>query len=317
MRAAAIAMLLLAACGGSTNLPDDPDAPDAAKGAPPPKGDAGVRGRSVRFVMLGDQGTGMPEQWQVAGAVTELCAREGCDFAVTLGDNLYHDGTNDVTDPVWQEEFELPYASLALPFHVLLGNHDYGPHGHDPVWADREVAYTAHSQKWSLPAKHYTFTEGPVGFVMTDTTAFIVDADGDGQRAWWPEALATARQAPWVLALGHHPYRSNGHEGNADAYGARFVSFMDELVCGQVDLYISGHAHDREWFDAPALCGGTELIVNGASGEVDRFESADTQVRWHDDTRPGFLYVVADDHHFTARFVSGDGTTDYERTLTK
>jgi hypothetical protein len=253
----------------------------------------------------------------VAGAVAELCRREGCDFVVTLGDNLYYDGTNELADPIWQQEFELPYAAIDLPFHVLLGNHDYGSHGHDPAWAAREVAYSAVSPKWRLPAKHYSFVEGPVGFAMIDTTAFIIDAQGDGQREWWPGALAAARQAPWVIAAGHHPYRSNGHEGNADEYGARFVAFMDDLVCGQVDLYISGHAHDREWFDAPTMCGGSELIVNGAAGEVDAFETADTPVLWHDDTRAGFLYVVADDHRFTGRFVGDDGVAEFERTLTK
>jgi hypothetical protein len=315
MRALCTSLVLLAACGGTTPLaPDDVDA--RADGGPVDP-DGGVRERTVRFLVLGDQGTGKPEQWAVAAAAAELCAREGCDFAMTVGDNLYYDGVNEVTDPIWQQAFELPYAPIDVRFHVLLGNHDYGPHGSDPAWALREVAYSEVSRKWSLPARHYSFVEGPVGFVMFDSTALIIDELGDGQRAWWPGALAAVRQAPWVIAAGHHPYRSNGHEGNAEEYGPRFVSFMDDLVCGHVDLYLSGHAHDREWFDDPSLCGGTELIVNGASGEVDHFATADTQVRWHDDSKAGFLYVIADEHHFTGRFVDADGVVAYEHTLTK
>lgn len=313
MRAAVSSLLVVAACGGSPTPRGDAAAPDDGG----PADGATVPARTVRFAVLGDQGTGKPEQWTVAGALAGLCAREGCDFVLTVGDNLYHDGPNELDDPIWQLLFELPYAGLDVPFHILLGNHDYGPHGVDPAWADREIAYSARSTRWRLPARHYTLREGPVAFVMLDTTAVIIDEDGDGQRAWWPTALAEARQAPWVIAAGHHPYRSNGHEGDAARYGARFVAFMDELVCGQVDVYLAGHAHDREWFDAPDQCGGTELIVNGASGEVDRFAGATTNVRWHDDTRPGFLYVVADEHTFTGRFIGPDGATEFAHTLTR
>lgn len=321
MRAALLIVLAAGACGDSLASP--PLAADATADAaavidaPPPPIDVDAAPPPARFVVMGDQGTGKPEQFAVAAALRELCATQGCDYVVLLGDNLY-DGADSADDPIWQERFEIPYGAIGVPFHALLGNHDFGSSGVDVARSAHEVEYTARSASWRLPASHYAFTAGPVGFVMLDTTSIIIDnvVDGD-QRAWWPQALAVARQAPWVIAAGHHPYRSNGHNGNADQYGPRFVSFMDDLVCGQVDLYLAGHDHGREWFDAPDRCGGTEMLISGAGGDVNQFTTSDTPVFWHDDSRPGFLYVVADAHRFTGRFIGFDGVVDYERTLTR
>lgn len=304
--------MIAGACGGTVGGGPAPDGGGDAHGADA----SGIR--TTRFVMMGDQGTGDANQLAVAAGIQQVCARDGCDFVVLLGDNLYEDGADSVVDPVWQREFEGPYAGIDLPFHALLGNHDYGPTGTDVERSDNEIAYTSYSTKWKMPSEHYTLVEGAVGFVMLDTTSFILDSVVDGdQRAWWPSALAAARAAPWVIAAGHHPYLSNGINGGASHDGPVFQAFMDDLVCGHVDLYVAGHDHDREWIDAPDRCGGTQLVISGAGGGTARFAHDEAPYDWHDDTEPGFLYVVADAHTLTARFVGADGVTDYERTLTK
>ncbi len=43
---------------------------------------------SLRFVALGDAGEGNDAQYKVAGAMANLCAEKGCDFAIYLGDNF-------------------------------------------------------------------------------------------------------------------------------------------------------------------------------------------------------------------------------------
>src|SRR5688500_17220342 len=44
---------------------------------------------AVRFVALGDGGLGNRGQFEVGGAVADVCTRNGCDFALYLGDNFY------------------------------------------------------------------------------------------------------------------------------------------------------------------------------------------------------------------------------------
>lgn len=276
-------------------------------------GGGGTPSRTARFALLGDTGTGDENQHAVASALYHVCKTEGCDFVILLGDNLYDDGAYGVTDEAWQERFELPYAYVDETFYAILGNHDFGLQGIDVDRAAVQIAYTAVSSKWRMPAAHYTLRAGPVGILALDTTSiFLGDTTFGSQQRWSLSALQAIRGAPWTIAIGHHPMRSNGVHGNAEG---ELAAFFDEFVCGVVDVYIAAHDHDREWLDDPEACGGTELIVNGAGGKVDAFQRDETPAHWQDDTTIGFLYVVADAQRFTGRFVDADGTTAFERTI--
>ena len=98
-----------------------------------------------------------------------------------LGDNIYETGVESTTDPAWQTKFEQPYNDVDLPFYVALGNHDYGGNmiidvpgiGNEFEKGQVEVDYTQVSTKWNMPATHYTFTWGDVGFIMLDTNSIV------------------------------------------------------------------------------------------------------------------------------------------------
>lgn len=286
-------------------------------------------GDTVRFIAVGDTGTGDANQIAVANAMADKCAKDGCDFVVLLGDNLYSKGPTGVDDAQWAQKFETPYAAIDAPFYVVLGNHDVAAEpffgsGYMPTQAVMEVQYTDHSDKWNMPATHYTLSAGPVAFLMLDTTSLYnhVIMYGD-QREW----IAGARDAmkadhAWVLSAGHHTYVSNGDHGNAGAYGyfdfdtgADIKSFFETNLCGQIDVVLTGHDHDRQWL-GPSLCGGTPVIVSGAGGEVREGFKGNNPTEFQKDTL-GFLYVVADAHTFTGQFIGSDGSVDFERTLTK
>src|SRR5689334_9993322 len=46
----------------------------------------------VRFIAIGDSGTGEAEQYEVAASIATHCADFGCDFVLYLGDNFYPGG---------------------------------------------------------------------------------------------------------------------------------------------------------------------------------------------------------------------------------
>jgi len=306
-------IIVVTACDGACVAP-----PDAGSDPGPADPSSDAASAPARFVMMGDTGTGEPAQLEVAAAISALCGLDGCDFVVLLGDNIYPDGVDGVDDPAWQDRFELPYQGIAKPFHAILGNHDYGRYASDRARAHNQIAYSAYSQKWHMPAEHYTLRAGPVGLVMIDTQSIILDEGSvDDERPWWPEALAAVAGSAWVIAAGHQPYLSNGHHGSAADVSPDLQRFFEDFVCGKVDLLVAGHDHDREWIDEPGACGGTELLISGAGGSVRAFERDDASVWWHDDDTPGFLYIVADEHRLVARFVDADGIVAYERTLTK
>lgn len=50
------------------------------------------------------------------------------DFIVALGDNFYPAGITGVLDPLWKtcwEDMFLTHGTLRVPWHAVLGNHDY------------------------------------------------------------------------------------------------------------------------------------------------------------------------------------------------
>ena len=107
--------------------PVDVFVPDVAEPGDiaPPEDSASVE-PVVTFAAFGDSGKGNEGQKQVADAVVAKCKKDGCDFIMLLGDNIYNSGVDSVNDPQWQEKFEIPYKDLDVVFKPALGNHDNG-----------------------------------------------------------------------------------------------------------------------------------------------------------------------------------------------
>lgn len=279
---------------------------------------------TLRFVAMGDTGKGNQGQKDVAAAIAAHCAARGCDFVQLLGDNIYDSGVTSVDDPQWQTKFEEPYRVVSQPFYAVLGNHDYGGGGAGTEFGKGafEVAYTAKSMKWKMPASHYRRTVGNVDMFGLDTNLMMFNREIDKQKASLAGWLASST-VTWKIGFGHHPYLSNGKHGNAGNYdGLWFVpiaggqgvkKFFDDNVCGKVDLYISGHDHSRQWLTD--TCRGTELAVSGAGASgtdlpgrnKNRFQSKEL----------GFLYVTIVGRTLTAEFIDKTGKTEFTRTLTK
>lgn len=336
-------LLLALACGSQTpRAPSEPreasapadaptvpfadasllDATDAAEGSPKdaaPEAEAAVE-LPIRFAALGDTGTGDDNQRKVASGLTQRCRTSGCDFVLLLGDNFYNNGVASTSDPQWNEKFETPYANLAQPFYAVLGNHDYGGlgAGYELARAAAEVSYS--SPRWHMPSKYYVLRKGLIDFFVLDTTAQMFGDDA-AQRSDVAAGIQNSI-APWKIALGHHPMRSNGDHGNAGNYdgfppsinyaGTGVKAFLETVVCGKVDLYLSGHDHSRQWIKE--RCGGTtDLIVSGAGAKTTSLRG--TQESHFQKATLGFVYVVATRDSLTIDMVDETGATEFSRTI--
>jgi hypothetical protein len=299
--------------------------------------------KATRFAVIGDTGKGNVDQRRVAMAIRDLCAARGCDFVLMLGDNIYDAGVDSTTHSDWQKMFEVPYNDVNLPFYVALGNHDNGGKiftfdapgiGNEFDKGKIEVDYTQVSTKWNMPATHYTFTWGDVGFIVLDTNAIIWDDTTYGDQVQWlPSALAEVAGKRWVFTAGHHPYRSNGTHGNAGDYdapelagipisnplpiqnGESVKDFFDAHVCGISQVYFAGHDHSRQWIKEPTALCGTEMIVSGAGASTTEIQDRGNEVYYEDASKVGFMYVVVDGDTFTGEFHDGNGALDYSRSF--
>ena len=281
---------------------------------------------AVRFVALGDAGTGSADQYQNAKAIARVCAAKGCDLALYLGDNFYDNGLAGPYDRQLKTRFEKPYAGVDIPFYAVLGNHDYGDPPVDAWKPFFQIAYSYRSSKWKMPSHFYNFARENVEFFALDTQGIMLGISHKRQTDWLRDALAGSN-AEWKIVLGHHPYLSNGEHGNAGNYegcskncpdeasGRQVKLLMEASVCGQAHVYFSGHDHNMQWLEPRC---GTEFIVSGAGSKIEPFRSRDDNAAfWGSDAHVGFLWVEVDGNRLTGEYYDKAGELLFTRSITK
>jgi tartrate-resistant acid phosphatase type 5 len=261
-------------------------------------------GRPIRLVAFGDFGTGDEHQKAIASAIAKRNSTERFDMGITMGDNFYLCGVRSVKDPKWKHRWEDMYTPLGFQFYVALGNHDYG---NPPIICpaqrgspDSEVAYTAYSKSWKMPARYYTYKAGPVQFIAIDTEGW-----SDAQLEWIQKTLAASAADPevkWRIVYGHHPIYTSGVHLNERRIGELRLKLLPVLKAAHVDLYICGHDHDLEHLRSE----GMEFLICGGGG-------AKLRGFWHKDPLSVFTYsthafldITIDDHKVTALFFDQD-----------
>ena len=89
--------------------------------------------------------------------------------------------------------------------------------------------------------------------------------------------------------------------------------FLEEVVCGKVDLYLSGHDHSRQWLNES--CMGTELAVSGAGAKATKLDGSNPAL--FQSLELGFLYVVVEGKTLTAEFIDESGAVEFTHTMKK
>ncbi|OGG94764.1 MAG: hypothetical protein A2527_06085 [Candidatus Lambdaproteobacteria bacterium RIFOXYD2_FULL_50_16] len=233
--------------------------------------------QEIRFVAIGDAGTGESAQLQVAQAMAQTCQAKGCDFVLLLGDNHYPRGVTSVNDPQFQNQFEIPYKDLDLPFLVVLGNHDIKGS------PEAQKYYSLISNKWKMPDFNYHFKAGPVEFYGLNSNCSL---------AAWSRLYDWLGQAgePWQVVFQHHNFYSSGAHGNA-SWPLR--AFFEARFGNQVDLVISGHEHQLEHLKNPNS--QTDYLISGGGGQTygGSVPAKPKENSLFLSTQPGFMWVQA------------------------
>lgn len=326
-----LAVLALSACGQSTAPAPKPAAPALPKEQPALLSAADT----VRFVVIGDQGTQDLTQAELARTVKQVCDRRGCDFALALGDNIYVVGPMaGPDDPQFLTAFENPYAELKFPFFLTLGNHDNGATGQGVIFGDYEVQYhykqNRPSDKWHMPARYYSQEFGrdllEVFSIDGDTITANGDMtdlrigpdvvyDGREQRRWLKEAVQNSK-ARWKIVFGHYEYGSNGNYGDGEP---DFKAALEEAICDRAQFYLHGHEHDLRWLAPQKTCGRTEFIVSGAGGRAEARPPSNLGFPEYFNYRAsaGFVWAEISGDRLTGVFYGTDAAKPvFERSVT-
>ena len=205
---AIVASATMAACAAQTA----PAAPQSAETTPAPAAQRAAAGPaaakpalagtlpnaddSVKFLVIGDSGTGDRAQSEVAARIADAYGHFRFTFAIMLGDNLY--GSENPRD--YDRKFAAPYKPLldaGVKFYAALGNHD------EP------------SQRFYEPfnmdgKRYYTHSHGDVKFFVLDSTYMTPE-----QLAWLEQELERSNEK-WKIPYMHHPIHSSGERHGSE-----------------------------------------------------------------------------------------------------
>lgn len=248
---------------------------------------------SVKFLAMGDNGTGESGQYEVAQQMARAHDLFPFDFAIMLGDNLY--GSQRPADFV--SKFERPYKPLldgGVKFYAALGNHDQ----------QTNRLY----KPWNMNGeRYYTYTKKNVRF-------FVLDSDYiDPKQLDWITAELQKSNDEWKIAYFHHPlYSSAGRHGSET--DLRLV--LEPLfVKYGVNAVFSGHDHVYERVKPQK---GIYYFVSGAAGQLrkgDLRRSALTDAGY--DLDMSFMLVEIDRDKMSVQAISRTGRTVDSATLPK
>lgn len=203
----------------------------------------------IRFIALGDSGSGASFQRDVAKQMLDYHQQHPVSMLLHLGDVIYPHGEIDQYGESRYLKYYRPLMNAGIDFKVSLGNHDL-VNGFKP----------AILKFYNMPARYYQFNQGFIDFFALDTN-IINDAK---QLAWLDKALAKSKQNPavkWQIVYGHHPVFSTGaHKPELAIYQKKLQPILEKH---QVPLYIAGHDHDYERFNA---VNGVNYVVSGGGG---------------------------------------------------
>ena len=340
MRRLVLLVPLLAACAPATSTTlTFPDTQASLKAPAEPT--------ELRVLVMGDQGKGGAVQAAVAKAIAAVCAVQGCDLGLGMGDNFYPQAPASADSPVFKERFADPYGGLNVPFLMAAGNHDeswrQGGDGANPAGLDSELAYARLNPQWVMPAHFYRARWGDLAqFFVVDTAplaSYLPNIDPVyrpggpfdlAQREWLKVSLADS-SAHWNIVVGHHPLLNNGLHGSAGSYdfelipwgnGAPVKSMYQTAACGKADLIATGHDHTLQLFPAGnPVCPGTALLVSGAAGETTGPGPGRNASEFQAMNTPGFFWLDLTRTRMTTRAYTvdkaGTPTLAYESVTAK
>ncbi|MFQ5629615.1 MAG: metallophosphoesterase, partial [bacterium] len=271
-----------------------------------------IEGESyVYFIAIGDQGTGEVGQYKVALLMDEKARKDSLHFVLTLGDNIYSDGVKSVHDSQWQKKFIYAYdhANLDVTFYSTLGNHD-----HHKNRAPFQVEFGKINKKWYMPAQYYTFAKKidathTIQFFALDTTPWVSNKSARVEQMIWLENELKKSLAIWKIVFGHHPVFSYGEHGHEKNLIAELRPLLEEY---DVDLYINGHDHDRQFLKP---VGGVHYITSG-TGAKSR-DAAYGPLTIFAETNLGFTYYRVSASQMHVQFINGEGEIEFAHTWEK
>lgn len=198
---------------------------------------------SVRFLVIGDTGTGTGQQQELANVMLRYRQVFPFEFVLMLGDNMY--GGEKAAD--YKVKFENVYKPLLdqkIKFYAALGNHD----------ESNQRFYEFFNMEGQ---EYYRFKKGDVSFYSLNSNYM------DKKQIDWLNDKLAADTAPWKITFFHHPPYSSGGKHGSDKKLREIVEPI--FLKYGVNVVFAGHEHFYERIKPQK---GIYYFISGSGGKL-------------------------------------------------
>jgi hypothetical protein len=200
---------------------------------------------SVRFMVVGDTGTGSRQQRELADLMARYRQEFPFELALLTGDNMY--GGEKAAD--YKRKFEDVYRPLldaGVKFYASLGNHD----------ESNQRFYEHFNMKGE---EYYRIKRGNASFYALNSNYM------DKRQLKWIEEQLAKDDSEWKVAFFHHPPYSSGRAHGSDTKLREVIEPL--FIKYGVDVAFSGHDH---FYERIKPQNGVHYFVSGAGGKLRR-----------------------------------------------
>ena len=198
---------------------------------------------TVRFLVIGDTGTGSDKQLEVAQMMRRYRQAFPFEFVLMMGDNMY--GSEKAID--YKEKFENIYRPLLdqkVKFYAALGNHD-----------EANQRFYEHFNMEGQ--EYYRFKKGNVSFYALNSNYM------DKKQVDWLQGKLATDTSTWKIAYFHHPPYSSGGKHGSDTKLRQIVEPL--FMRYGVNVVFAGHEHFYERIKPQK---GIYYFISGAGGKL-------------------------------------------------
>lgn len=269
-------------------------------------------GQKIRFLALGDCGSGYIQQYNVKAAINYYNKNNYINGILLLGDNAYVSGVQNE----YQTGFFNPYKTNFILSNSCIyaspGNHEYA--NNYTLSLNHQIPYydifktPQNAELGGVPSNHkefYSYDYANTHFISLDSYGIEQGIyhlwDSLGPQYQWLEHDLQQDKSMWKIVYFHHPpYTMGSHNSDTEADLVAIRKNIARLLEKYgVDLVINGHSHtyERSWlqkghYDLEATFNKISHTVDSSSA---RYDGTLNSCPYKKDTanNKGTVYVVA------------------------
>lgn len=270
-------------------------------------------GQKIRFLALGDCGSGYQIQYNVKSAINYYNKNNYINGILLLGDNAYNSGLYNEYQLGFFDPYKTNFILSNSCIYPSPGNHDYANDyttsiSHNMPYYEIFNKTPQNAELGGVASNHkefYSYNYGNIHFISLDSYGIELGTyhmwDSLGPQYQWLEQDLQQDHSMWKVVYFHHPpFTMGSHTSDAEGDLVLIRQNIARLLEKyNVDLVLNGHSHayERSWLQKGHY--GLEATFNKLQHTIDsssaKYDGSINSCPYKKDTadNKGTVYIVA------------------------